>query len=246
VKYNISCANCTDTHDDGEMNMFTKKALKKKKPLVLPFVEENMNMPLKEVLAIMQRQIKKRTMYFGIRAIKNPLDVWTYREIICEVRPDVIIEIGTCYGGGIMALAHMLDNLQKGRVIGVDITHDEVPSIVKEHPRITLITGDACASFNKVTALVKETDKVLIIEDSAHTYENTLNVLRKYQSLVTLGSYFIVEDSICHHGLDEGPSPGPYEAIEEFMRDNKDFQIDRTRESFFITWNPKGFLRRIK
>jgi len=226
--------------------MFTKKALKKKKPAVLPFVEENMNMPLKEVLAIMQRQVKKRTTYFGIRALKNPLDFWSYHEIICEVRPDVVVEIGTCYGGGIMALAHVLDNLQKGKVIGVDITHNEVPSIVKAHPRITLITGDACASFDKVKALVKETDKVLIIEDSAHTYENTLNVLRKYHSLVTPGSYFIVEDSICHHGLDEGPNPGPYEAIEAFMKDNRDFQIDRTRESFFITWNPKGFLKRIR
>jgi cephalosporin hydroxylase len=63
---------------------------------------------------------------------------------------------------------------------------------------------------------------------------------------VTLGSFFIVEDSIIHHGVDEGPNPGPYEAIEEFMKDNTSFQIDRTKESFFITHNPKGFLVRIR
>jgi len=226
--------------------VFTKKALKKKKPLVLPFVEASLDMPLKELLALMQRQFKKRTHYFGVRAIKNPLDFWVYRDIICDIKPDVIVEIGNCYGGGTLALAHVLDNLQRGKIIGLDIDHSKVPRIVRKHPRITLITGDACESFDKVKELIDRTDKVLVIEDSSHTYENTLNVLRKFESLVTRGSYFIVEDSICHHGLDDGPDPGPYEAIEEFMQDNADFEIDRTKESFLITWNPKGFLKRIK
>ena len=86
----------------------------------------------------------------------------------------------------------------------------------------------------------------MIIEDSSHTYENTLNVLKTYNPLVTPKSYFIVEDSICHHGLDDGPNPGPYEAVETFMNESCNFEIDRTKESFFITWNPKGFLKKIK
>lgn len=226
--------------------MFTKKALRRKEPLVLPFVEASLDMPLKELLLLMGRQFKKRTMYFGIRAIKNPLDFWVYCDIICEVKPDIVVEIGNRYGGSTLALAHVLDNLQRGKVIGVDIDHSQVPRIVKRHPRITLITGDACESFDKIKELINKRDKVLIIEDSAHTYENTLNVLRKFSPLVTRGSYFVVEDSICHHGLDEGPHPGPYEAIEEFMKDNSDFQVDRTKEAYVITWNPKGFLKKIK
>ena len=90
-----------------------------------------------------------------------------------------------------------------------------------------------------------ERKTVLVIEDSEHTYDNTLSVLRLYGPLVTPGSYLIVEDSICHHGVDVGPSPGAYEAIEAFVRENPAFQIDRTRESFFLTWNPKGFLRNV-
>ncbi len=225
--------------------MFQRKALRKKKPLVLPFVEASLDMSLKELLGLMNRQFKKRTMYFGVRAIKNPLDFWVYREIICEVKPDIVVEIGNQYGGSTLALAHVLDNLQRGKVIGVDIDHSQVPRIVKRHARITLITGDACESFDKVKELINKKDKVLIIEDSSHTYENTLNILRKFSPLVTRGSYFIVEDSIGHHGVDDGPQPGPYEAIEEFMKDNTDFQVDRTKETYLITWNPKGFLRRI-
>ena len=47
------------------------------------------------------------------------------------------------------------------------------------------------------------------------------------------GGYFIVEDGICHHGLSVGPMPGPYEAIETFIAENGDFEVDRSREAFF-------------
>ena len=56
----------------------------------------------------------------------------------------------------------------------------------------------------------------------------------------------IVEDGICYHGLETGPRPGPYEAIETFVRENTAFAIDRRRESFLVTWNPNGFLKRTR
>ena len=85
----------------------------------------------------------------------------------------------------------------------------------------------------------------MVIEDSSHTYENTLGVLRTYSPIISPGCYFVVEDSICHHGVNVGPNPGPYEAIETFMRETKSFEIDKSRESFGITWNPNGYLRRL-
>jgi cephalosporin hydroxylase len=60
-----------------------------------------------------------------------------------------------------------------------------------------------------------------------------------------MGGYFIVEDGICHHGLEIGPSPGPYEAVETFVAERSEFEIDRSREAFGITWNPKGYLKRV-
>jgi cephalosporin hydroxylase len=41
-------------------------------------------------------------------------------------RPDVIIEIGTAYGGGTLFLAHLCDLLGKGRIIGLDFSHKNV------------------------------------------------------------------------------------------------------------------------
>ncbi len=208
-------------------------------------MEENLDISLKDLIMHLQKESFKST-YFGVKAIKSPLDFWVYHELIYEIKPDIIIEIGNYKGGHTLALAHILDNLKnEGKVIGLDINHEGVPPIVKQHPKITLITGDACKNFQKVKDMIKNTDKVLILEDSAHTYENTLNILKTFNSLVTKGSWFIVEDSICHHGLDCGPNPGPYEAIEDFIKENKNFEIDRLKERFLLTWNPKGYLRRI-
>lgn len=210
------------------------------------YMEENLDMPLRKALAIMQDRIMNQTTYFGVKALKNPLDHWVYQELIYENQPDIIIEIGNANGGSTLSLAHFCDLLGRGKVIGLDISHQEIPDSVKNHCRITLIEGDACQCFTEVEKLISSNDRVLIIEDSAHTYENTLNILRIYSKLLKAGDYFIVEDSICHHGLSVGPSPGPYEAIEAFLKENGDFVIDRNRESFLITWNPKGYLRRTR
>lgn len=210
------------------------------------YLESSLDLPLKQILPVMQERLVTRSTYFGVPALKNPNDFWIYQEIIYELKPDVIIEIGNHYGGGALALAHLCDLMGKGKVIGLDISHELVHETVRAHPRVTLIEGDACASLDKVTGLIGDPDQVLIIEDSSHTYENTLNVLRTFNSLIKPGGYFIVEDGICYHGLDLGPRPGPYEAIEAFVAENRSFEIDRDKEDFLITWNPKGFLRRVR
>lgn len=208
------------------------------------YMEDSLDMPLWRVLEIMQDRIMNRTTYHGVRTLKNPSDFRVYQEIIVETRPQVIVEIGNKCGGSALALAHICDLLGAGRIIGVDVSHANIADKVRAHGRITLIEGDACASFARVTELIDPTERVLIIEDSSHTYANTLNVLRTYAGLIQPGGYFIVEDSICHHGLAIGPKPGPYEAIETFITERPEFEIDRSRESFLITWNPKGYLRR--
>jgi len=214
--------------------------------LAAPTMEHNLDLPVKTVMEYIQKRMANRTTYFGVTAIKNPLDFWVYREIIFEVKPDVIVEVGNAFGGGALALAHILDNMGRGRVVGVDYQHDTVPTFIKEHPRITFFDGDACESLPEVEGLIRDGETILVIEDSSHGYDNTLNVLRAYGPLVSVGSYLIVEDSNCRHGIDVGPSPGPYEAVETFLEETDAFAIDRSRESFFITWNPKGYLKRVK
>jgi cephalosporin hydroxylase len=208
-------------------------------------LEKRLDQPLKAVLPAIQERILGRSRYFGIPTLKHPYDFWVYQEIITEKRPDVLLEIGNFHGGSALALAHLCDHLGHGRIIAVDIDHSAIAPLARAHPRITFITGDAVAVASSVKKMIDPDETVLVIEDSAHTFDHTLKVLNAYSDLIKPGYYFIVEDGICWHGLDVGPSPGPYEAIEQFVRDNPAFQIDHGREDFVITWNPKGYLKRV-
>jgi cephalosporin hydroxylase len=211
----------------------------------MPFMEETLDWPLSRVLAVMQERIMERSTYHGIRTMKSPLDFWVYQEILWDSKPDFIVEIGNLYGGSTLALAHICDTLNKGRVIAVDNQHGNISSLVQAHPRISLITSDACEALPTVRAAVPCGSSVMVIDDSLHSYDHTLSVLKAYSDLVSVGNYFIVEDGICHHGLEVGPQPGPYEAVEAFVRANNNFIVDRNKESFGITWNPKGYLKKI-
>ena len=73
------------------------------------------------------------TTYFGIKTYKNPLDFWIYQEIIFKTKPDVIIEIGNKYGGSALALAHIQDNMDHGKIIGIDFEHVNVNKDVYNH-----------------------------------------------------------------------------------------------------------------
>lgn len=210
------------------------------------FLEDAIHRPIASLLDQMQNAIVTRTTYFGVPAFKNPLDAWIYQEIITAARPDVIIEIGNRFGGGTLYLAHLCDLLGHGRVIGVDVRHADIAPAVRAHPRVDLLEGDAIERFADVRDRCAGAQDVLVIDDSAHTYGHTLAVLRTYSALVRPGGHFIVEDTICHHGLAAGPSPGPYEAVDTFLSENTRFVADRSRERFVVTWNPKGFLTRVR
>ena len=210
------------------------------------FIEDSTHRPIAVLLERMQRAIMTGTTYFGVRTLRNPLDAWIYQEIITAQRPDVIVEIGNWFGGGTLYLAHLCDLVGHGRVIGVDVRHDDIAPAVRAHPRVDLLEGDAIRRFADVRDRCAGAEGVLVIDDSAHTYSHTLAVLRTYADLVQPGGHFIVEDTICHHGLEVGPSPGPYEAVETFLAEDSRFAADRGRERFLVTWNPKGFLTRVR
>ena len=66
-----------------------------------------------------------------------------------------------------------------------------------------------------------------------------------YSRWVTPGSYLIVEDTnVNGHPVLPEHGPGPMEAVEEFLAGSAEFEVDPAREKFFLTFNPRGFLRK--
>jgi cephalosporin hydroxylase len=188
----------------------------------------------------------KRTSWMGVPTLKCPADLWVYQEILFHVRPRFVLETGTCHGGTALFLAHVLDHLGgEGRVVSVDIA---AKGPLPEHPRLSFLTGSSTdpAIVRQVhdLAAAAGTPGVVIL-DSDHSRDHVLAEMRAYQDLVTPGSYLIVEDTnVNGHPIFPEHGPGPMEAVQEFMQENHDFQIDRRCERFLVTFNPSGFLRR--
>ncbi|MFX0133418.1 MAG: CmcI family methyltransferase [Candidatus Hodarchaeota archaeon] len=186
------------------------------------------------------------TFYFGIRIEKYPSDLWIYQEIFYEMKPDVIIECGTADGGSTLFIASLCDLLGNGKVISIDIEDKQGRP---KHKRILYLHGSSTSEeiVKKVKNLIKDGEKVMVILDSDHHKEHVLNELKIYSKLVTEGNYLIVEDTnINGHPVMPKFGPGPTEAVKEFLKENKNFFIDKSREKFLWTANPNGFLRKIK
>ena len=87
----------------------------------------------------------------------------------------------------------------------------------------------------------------LVILDSDHSKPHVLDELKAYAPLVHVGSYLIVQDTnIGGHPVLEEFSPGPMEAVEEFLQSDDRFEADRSRERLLFSMHPKGYLKRIK
>ncbi|GAA0581979.1 CmcI family methyltransferase [Rhizomicrobium electricum] len=189
--------------------------------------------------------------YRGVPALKCPFDYVLYQMLFMQLKPDLVIEIGTFKGGGALYYADLLELIGKGEVHTIDL-ETQCNELTKRHPRIKVFSG-GWQAYPLENAKGYET--VLVIEDSSHTYQNTLDAMNRFADVVTPGSYMIVEDGILDCLVSQGVySPetyngGPVRAIEEFLQSHSDrFQIDRGLCDFFginATWNPNGYLRKL-
>lgn len=185
-----------------------------------------------------------RTSWLGVPTQKCPLDLWVYQEILFELRPDLIVETGTASGGSALFLASICDLLGKGRILTIDIAAQPERPV---HSRIRYRQGSSIAPeiIAEVRSEVRGMECVMVILDSDHSQAHVEEELQLYAPFVTAGSWLILEDTnvngrpvAAHHG------PGPAEALETFLAQTNEFEVDAEREKFFMTFNPKGFLRR--
>jgi cephalosporin hydroxylase len=186
----------------------------------------------------------ENTYWLGVQVKKCPFDLWVFQELMAELRPDVVVESGTARGGSALFMASMCDLLGHGRVITIDIEeHEGRPT----HPRVKYLLGSSTSPqiVAQVRELVRDAASVLVLLDSDHRKKHVLRELELYSEFVTVGSYIIVEDTNVHgHPVLPEYPPGPMEAVEEFLSRNRNFTADRSKEKFYLTHNPKGYLRR--
>lgn len=185
--------------------------------------------------------------YKGIQAIRCPFDYVIYQMILHEVRPDLIIEIGTNNGGSAIYLSDLMDNFNiEGEIHSIDINNSAKEN-VRNYKRIQLFTE----GWEKYDLdLTKSFNKVLVIEDAAHTYSCTMGAIEKFAPVVSKESYLIVEDGIIDDlGMKEKFNGGPLKALREFLPMHPEFIVDRNWCDMFgknATFNVNGYLKKVE
>jgi cephalosporin hydroxylase len=207
-------------------------------------------------------------------AIQFPNDAWAMQELIWEIKPDLIIEAGIAHGGSLIYYASLLAMLDvaeavgagrvmdprktKRKVLGLDIdirTHNrEAIEHNPMHPWIQMIQGSSVAPevVAQVHEIAKEHKRILVSLDSNHTHEHVLAELQAYAPLVSQGSYCVVFDTLVEDmPYDQtsdrpwGPGNNPKTAVWEYLKNNPEFQIDKSIEhKLLITVAPDGYLKR--
>jgi cephalosporin hydroxylase len=195
--------------------------------------------------------IWSNTRWLGIRSEQTPTDNWGMQEIISEFRPDYVIETGTMNGGTTLYYASVLSFVNPGgRVITIDVAPQvqEASQMPLWNQRVEMIVGSS--TDPKVTDHVArevQGKKVLVTLDSLHTRDHVLKEMQIYSKMVSPGSYLVVQDTNLNgHPIGPHWGPGPMEAVQEFLKTNDNFIVDREREKFALTFYPGGWLKRVK
>ncbi len=191
-----------------------------------------------------------RTTYRGVLFLKSPFDVIIYLQLIQQLRPQTVIEIGTKKGGSALWFADMLTlHGIKPQIISVDIN----PQTEVSDSRIRFLQGDAfkLGEVLKDDLLLTLAHPFLVIEDSAHFYETTLSTLEFFDPYLQSGDYIVIEDGIVADMPDSQYAvyeSGPNRAVTKFMETTENrYTIDTALCDYFgynYTYNPNGYLRR--
>ncbi len=192
-----------------------------------------------EVISAFERTYIESAVAFtwmGDPMVTPPPDLWIYQEIVHELSPDLIITTSD----NARYLATICQVRGTGEVLSVGAglakpTGEQVRLRTLPDP---MMSAEARAAVKK---LAQSKRSVLAVVGSSHRRHPLLDELRLYGPLVTTGSYMIVEDT----------RPGRPRAqdrvaiVEELLRRDPTFALDRSREKFLLSANQHGYLRRV-
>ena len=178
--------------------------------------------------------------WLGAQALKNPLNLWVYQEIMVETRPEPSSRPAATVAGARFPRL-ICDLLGVGEVVSIDIepvrettrrtrgspTWAGAPRPTPTSSQTFAAAPKACGRSSSWTPTTR-----------SHTSRPSSPSMRHRARRL----YVIVEDSNIGE-IRKDLLPGPLEAIEAFLAGTDEFVIDRGREKSLITWKPSGYLR---
>jgi cephalosporin hydroxylase len=188
--------------------------------------------------------------WWGVPIIKWPTDIWLYQEYLHEIKPELIIETGTDFGGSALFFGDMMQLLwpdrPECRTISIDISLAKVYSRVLKHPRVELVAGSSLepALLSRLRELSAKL-RTFVTLDSDHHEPHVTAELNAYHEFVSWGSMMVVEDTNLNgHPVQPEHGAGPFEAVVKFLRSHPEFREDERWKKMLFTWFPCGWLRK--
>ena len=108
--------------------------------------QRRLSLTLRQWLLHHQKEIGfAQCTWMGLPAYKNPLDAWIYQEILHEVRPEVLVEIGSARAAARSTSRTCSTSSAHGKIVSIDVDRSRFQA---SHPRIAardrrqLVAGD--------------------------------------------------------------------------------------------------------
>ena len=204
--------------------------------------------------------------WMGRPIIQYPQDIVAVQELIWDIKPDLIIETGVAHGGSAVFFASLLElNALSGGpkdaevwCIEIDLRAHNREAILAHpmYPRLRIFDGSSLDEkiAQEVSQKTLQCERVMVILDSNHTHDHVLSELNLYASLVSVGSYCVVFDTVIEdlEGVEFvdrpwGKGNNPKTAVAEFLKTNSDFVVETAiDDKLLISVAPGGYLKRVK
>ena len=198
--------------------------------------------------------------WLGIPIIRFPDDIVVFQELVWELQPERVIEVGVARGGSVILTASLLKMAGgNGRVLGVDIdirSHNRTR--IENHPMsdvVDLVEGSSIGAetLKAVDAWLKDDEADIVVLDSDHTHDHVLGELSAYGNRLRVGGYLVLPDTAIENfppgyykdrEWDKGNNP--MTALHAFLKTNPNFQIDEyLSHKAAITESPRGYVRKV-
>ncbi len=185
------------------------------------------------VKAALDRRDDSQT-WNGVSLRKFPSDCLAMQKLLCRCRPQVLVELGTQYGGSALFFSSFAHLAGLEAIVSVDIGELERPKI----PIATYLTGDTGAP--EIIAKVKElvgNRTCSVIVDANHHAEFVDKELVHYAPMVSPGQALIMEDTLVdvlnfrkfrEHG-------GPLRSIQKYMPQHPELELTTDIEPYLTT-----------
>lgn len=199
---------------------------------------------------------EQRTGQHAEGCVKTAADLGRYRRILDEVRPALVVECGTFSG----KFALWLVEHGAGRVATIDIDDRNIDEATRNAwgDRVAFHHGPStywpAVSFAE-DAAAQADGPVMVVLDSWHGASHVRDEMDRYDHLVTVGSYMVVEDTIVRWCPWEQTPEGPYEgspadAVHSYLASdaNRAWWVqDAEVDAMFATGQHQGgWLRRLR